>query len=231
MPVLRFLPWRYRLDDSLDADSLDADSLDADSPDADSPDADSSDVLGVLAESVEQIIRSMPMALLAARIEAPRAPNCELSVSMVTKDSMAALNCAWRGEPKATDVLSFPGTTRAERTHTRDKDSPPLLLGDIVLCPEWIEAQARELGLSLRDHGAHLVVHGVLHLLGWTHDSAGRRRRMIEAEHAILTHCGFTHAPEFVATNYRAFDEGYQASDEGFSDCRRSDNRHHREVG
>jgi probable rRNA maturation factor len=86
------------------------------------------------------------------------------------------LNRAFRGRDKPTNVLSF--------------DGAPGALGDVVLALETIAAEAEAQGKTLADHLAHLVVHGVLHLMGYDHERPGPARRMERLEIDILAGLG-----------------------------------------
>ena len=88
------------------------------------------------------------------------------------------LNRAFRGKDYATNVLSF-----------RYPDERPLA-GDIVLCAAVVRREARERGISLEAHYAHLVVHGVLHLLGYDHLTAREARAMQALETRVLKELG-----------------------------------------
>lgn len=93
------------------------------------------------------------------------------------------LNRDWRGRDYATNVLSFPAG---------EVGVPgPRPLGDIVLCASVVAREAREQGKPLAAHWAHLVVHGVLHLLGHDHEADGEARRMERREIAVLRALGF----------------------------------------
>ena len=83
---------------------------------------------------------------------------------------MRALNRDWRGKDKPTNVLSFPAPPPPGAPGPRH-------LGDIVLAYETLAREAAAEGKALADHAAHLVVHGVLHLLGYDHEAEA------EAEH------------------------------------------------
>jgi probable rRNA maturation factor len=85
----------------------------------------------------------------------------ELSISFVTTDEMADLHLKYSGEPGPTDVLSF----------TMDEEG---LLGDVVICPEVAGKQSEDLSQELR----LLVVHGILHLLGYDHQEQSERDAM-----------------------------------------------------
>jgi probable rRNA maturation factor len=88
-------------------------------------------------------------------------PDTELSISLVTADEMAELHERYMGEPGPTDVLSFP----------QDEDD---LLGDVIICPAIAASQNRDAAAEIR----LLLVHGVLHLLGYEHEREEDRRRM-----------------------------------------------------
>jgi len=94
-----------------------------------------------------------------------------------------ALNQHWRGKASATNVLSFPASM------------PGLdglrILGDIVLCAPVIEREAGEQGKALEAHWAHLVVHGLLHLLGFDHTEGERAQVMEAREIRILADLGY----------------------------------------
>lgn len=94
-------------------------------------------------------------------------PDCELSITLVDVDRMTDLHVEWMDEPGPTDVLSFP---MDELRSAPDGEEPvPGVLGDIVLCPEFVRVQAQQKGHSLDDELAFLVTHGMLHLIGHDH--------------------------------------------------------------
>jgi probable rRNA maturation factor len=92
----------------------------------------------------------------------------ELSVRLTGDEEVRALNAEWRGNDKATNVLSFP-LAKAEDFETANVVKAELLLGDIVLARGVCEAEAVGKGVSVEDHTTHLLVHGTLHLLGYDH--------------------------------------------------------------
>jgi probable rRNA maturation factor len=94
------------------------------------------------------------------------------------------LNAKWRGIDKATNVLSFPAPAAVgdlEQVHS---------LGDIALACETIVAEAADLGTSPAHHLQHLVVHGLLHLLGYDHQNPADANEMEELEVDILARLG-----------------------------------------
>lgn len=95
-----------------------------------------------------------------------------VEVSIVLADDMevAGLNRQFRRREGATNVLSFPALPAGDRSlEFTDSGGPPVLLGDVVLAYETIAAEADDQGKSLGDHVTHLVIHGILHLLGYDH--------------------------------------------------------------
>lgn len=113
----------------------------------------------------------------------PLAAPTELSIVLGDDALLRRLNRLWRGRDKPTNVLSFP----AEDGTPRAADAP-LLLGDVVLAFETVALEARAQGKPPADHLRHLVVHGVLHLLGYDHVRAAQARRMEALEKTVL--CG-----------------------------------------
>ena len=92
---------------------------------------------------------------------ADQAEAAELVIRIVDEAEGRALNQRWRGGSGATNVLSFPAGAASEVV--------PGLLGDIVICAPLVAREAAEQGKPEPDHWAHLVIHGVLHLLGYDH--------------------------------------------------------------
>jgi probable rRNA maturation factor len=90
-----------------------------------------------------------------------------------------ALNAGWRGKDKSTNVLSFPAFPAG------GKALPPML-GDVVLASETVAAEAMNEGKPLADHLTHLIVHGVLHLIGYDHEIDAEAEMMEQAERRIL---------------------------------------------
>ncbi|HSB77215.1 MAG TPA: rRNA maturation RNase YbeY [Candidatus Methylomirabilis sp.] len=108
----------------------------------------------------------------------------ECSVAVVDDATMAILNHTYRGVSGPTDVLAF------SMTEGRFGGLSPDLLGDVVISAETAERQARETGRDLREELAHLLIHGLLHLVGYDHGTAQERQRMWRKERAILAACG-----------------------------------------
>ena len=105
----------------------------------------------------------------------------ELSVLCVTRDAMAELNRAHMGGEGPTDVLAFPMDLPGE-----SMPGAPAVLGDVVLCPEVAAEQAREAGHDVGAELEMLLVHGILHLLGYDHAEPDERREMFELTERLL---------------------------------------------
>jgi len=110
--------------------------------------------------------------------------NAELALRIVGAAEGRRLNLLWRGRDYPTNVLSFPtpAGTRGGRAHR--------VLGDIVLCAPIVAREARQQDKRLDHHWAHLVVHGVLHLLGHDHEQELEAERMERRERRVLAEFG-----------------------------------------
>jgi probable rRNA maturation factor len=102
----------------------------------------------------------------------------EVSVRLTCDEEVHALNQQYRGKDKPTNVLSFPMVQPdLLETVSENSDDGELLLGDIVLAHGVCAREAEEKGVALHAHATHLIVHGLLHLLGYDHQGS------VEAEH------------------------------------------------
>jgi probable rRNA maturation factor len=130
--------------------------------------------------------------LMAAGAEA-----AELSLVLVSDRRMHALNRRYRKKDRTTDVLAFPlferrsaKTSRLRKPQALPGDASngqPMLLGDVVISMPTAKRQASEFGHSLRDEITRLLVHGVLHLLGYDHEWSERDALlMARKEKAVL---------------------------------------------
>jgi probable rRNA maturation factor len=105
----------------------------------------------------------------------------EVSVKFTADEEVRALNAAWRGKDKATNVLSFPMVEPEQLGTLSRTEGGDALLGDIVLAHGVCAAEAAEKGIRVCDHAAHLVVHGMLHLLGCDHERGEAEAEAMEA--------------------------------------------------
>jgi probable rRNA maturation factor len=109
--------------------------------------------------------RAALAALAHSRHAALARADAEVSVKFTSDGEVRALNAAWRGKDKATNVLSFPMAAEGELESAH-------LLGDIVLARGVCAAEAADKHVPVETHAAHLVVHGMLHLLGYDHETS-----------------------------------------------------------
>lgn len=113
--------------------------------------------------------------------------NSELSITIVSDQEMARLNADALGNKAPTDVLSFPLEEMQPGLPPPFLiDGPPRLLGDIVIAPDYIRRQAQDLEVSFRDEVALMVTHGVLHLIGYDHQTDSEAEAMEHRERIIL---------------------------------------------
>jgi probable rRNA maturation factor len=127
---------------------------------------------------------------------APRASqSAELTIRVVGAAESRKLNRTWRGKDKPTNVLSF-----GDIPHFRHggwacdggsgNEECPHFLGDLAICAPVVAREAREQGKAPAAHWAHMVVHGVLHLLGYDHENDRDAARMEAREAKILAQLG-----------------------------------------
>lgn len=140
---------------------------------------------------VEARLRALAEAAIAGaeQDDPDQVPEGPWEISMVLADdaTVQGLNRDWRGKDKPTNVLSFAALDDDEAPLP---EGAPLLLGDIVLAFETCAREAEEQGKTLADHFAHLVVHGVLHLLGYDHEQDDEAEAMEALEVAVLARLG-----------------------------------------
>lgn len=111
-------------------------------------------------------------------------PAAELSILLVDEDTMSSYHEKYMDEPGPTDVLSFP---MDELRPTRDGDEPaPGMLGDIVLCPAVTSRQASENGRTAQEEEDYLLIHGLLHLLGYDHAEPVEKAEMFGLNDRII---------------------------------------------
>ncbi|HYI33035.1 MAG TPA: rRNA maturation RNase YbeY [Glaciibacter sp.] len=110
--------------------------------------------------------------------------DAELAILLVDEGAMEQLHVQWMDEPGPTDVLSFPMDEL--RPGTEEAETPPGLLGDIVLCPQVAQAQAETAGHSTLEELLLLTAHGILHLLGFDHAEPDEEKEMFGIQRDIL---------------------------------------------
>ncbi len=146
----------------------------------------------------EASLREAVLATLAGVILPGEA---EVGILLTDDGEIQRLNRQYRGIDRATNVLSFPLESlegvlagKPKQAHARADAVPllPLLLGDVVLAYETVTTEADERGISLEQHTVHLLVHGLLHLLGYDHERSPEAAKEQESrEIAILARLGW----------------------------------------
>jgi probable rRNA maturation factor len=106
--------------------------------------------------------------------------DAELAIVLTDDSRIRALNLAWRGLDKPTNVLSFPANDRG------GGQGAPVLLGDIVIAYETTKREALAQDTPFLHHLAHLTVHGFLHLRGYDHEAEDEAETMERLERQIL---------------------------------------------
>jgi len=108
----------------------------------------------------------------------------ELSILLVDEPAMEALHVRHMDEPGPTDVLSFP--MDEVRPGREGEESAPGHLGDVVVCPQVAQRQARSAGHSTQEEMLLLTAHGILHLLGFDHAEPGEEKEMFGLQRRLL---------------------------------------------
>ena len=143
------------------------------------------------AQAIEQAMQGFVQSDVALALE----------VSFVSAEEIQALNLQTRGIDKVTDVLSYPalddirGKTLKKKEHRYDIDEEGnLLLGCIVICCDKAKEQAIEYNHSYNRELHYLLIHGIMHCLGYDHMTDEDKAQMREKEEYILNKLGITRA-------------------------------------
>ena len=111
----------------------------------------------------------------------------EVSVRIVGEEEIASLNAQYRGLENATNVLSFPAGISVEKVE---------FLGDIVICSRVVKRESGDYGRGFSDRYAHMLIHGLLHLLGYDHMEEAAQIRMEQLEIDLLLRLGMGNPDE-----------------------------------
>lgn len=117
-----------------------------------------------------------------------RRTSAELTIRIVDTEEMIALNETYRHKQGPTNVLSFPSEVPDEIDNE--------FLGDIIICSEIVRREAQEQHKLLQEHWAHMVTHGILHLLGYDHIKDDEAEQMEQLEIQLLKQLGFNNPYE-----------------------------------
>ena len=145
-------------------------------------------VLDIVVESplwaAQRGVKAVLRRAIAAAAAMVSTSDGELAIVLTDDSAMRALNRHWRGKDAPTNVLAFP------QAATAPPADAPVLLGDVVLAFETVCFEAVEQQKPFADHLSQLVVHGVLHLLGFDHEKAADAAAMEAREIKILAGLG-----------------------------------------
>lgn len=111
-------------------------------------------------------------------------PQGELTIRIVERPESRQLNLDYRAKDKPTNVLSFP--------FEAPEHLPSHYLGDLVICAPVVISEARQQGKSASSHWAHMVIHGMLHLQGYDHDTESQAEKMERLEQQIMANLGYS---------------------------------------
>lgn len=114
----------------------------------------------------------------------------EVSIVLADDEQVRCLNRDYRGQDKPTNVLSFASLDGDDVPHGHPDNSGPVLLGDVIIAFGVTASEATAEAKSLSDHLSHLVVHGILHLLGHDHMEPDEAERMEALERTVLGRMG-----------------------------------------
>lgn len=140
-------------------------------------------------------------AEICTRLEGVAPEHLEISLSFVSPEEIHSLNREYRGVDRVTDVLSFPMVEDLNELPAAEdgalpeevpEDMAPVPLGDVVICLERAQEQAREYGHSDEREIVYLFVHSVLHLLGYDHMEADEKAEMRAREEEIMQKLGLS---------------------------------------
>lgn len=140
-------------------------------------------------EVTDPILEEIEDAMVRTLLNQEIAVECEVSFSFVSAAEIKDLNRVYRGKDVVTDVLSFPmheDFIGNRQTILKENPFLPLLLGDIVICVQQAETQAKEYGNTLTRELSYLSVHSILHLLGYDHMAEDEKAVMRRIEKDIM---------------------------------------------
>ena len=147
--------------------------------------------------------KTLAQEIIIAACDAEKCPyEAEVNLTLVDNDAIHRINREYRQIDRPTDVLSFPMQTYdtpADFSHVEDcvednfnPDTGELLLGDIILSVEKVREQAAVYGHSEKREYAFLILHSMLHLFGYDHETEQEREAMEERQRSILDQLGIT---------------------------------------
>lgn len=130
------------------------------------------------------------LIMMAERALKGHQEHAELTIRLVDAEEMIYLNNTYRKQNKTTNVLAFP----CSLPEGIDLECP--LLGDVIICPEVLLTESESLHKSLKEHWSLIIIHGVLHLLGYDHIKDEDAEVMQQLEIKLLSELGYTNPYE-----------------------------------
>ncbi|MDY0408473.1 rRNA maturation RNase YbeY [Virgibacillus soli] len=119
-------------------------------------------------------------------LEKENYPDAEVSITFVNNDDIQEINRDYRGQDRPTDVISFALEEISEDEVVLQGKDIPVVLGDIIISVQRTEEQAKEYNHSFERELAFLAVHGLLHLLGYDHQTKEEEKQMFSKQEDIL---------------------------------------------
>ncbi len=137
--------------------------------------------------TADEMVRVAEVVMIAEGLDA----GTGVSITLVDEDTIALLNRKHMGKAGPTDVLSFPIEDAAPGVPPRRAlDGPPVEIGDVVIAPSVVRSNAKRDAVVFEDELALMVVHGMLHLLGWDHVAEADAVAMERREEELLNLVG-----------------------------------------
>ena len=143
-----------------------------------------------VAQAYQELVDSELLARAAHCVLAAERADGDVTIIITDDETVAELNERFLDKEGPTDVLSFPAQEEESDFVLPPDESVAAYLGDVIIALPYTQRQARRLGRSLRDELALLVVHGVLHLLGYDHATPEQKIEMWRKQDAILSGLG-----------------------------------------
>lgn len=131
------------------------------------------------------LLRKWAKTTLMQQAPEKKITSAEVTLRIVDVTEMTELNSTYRHKQGPTNVLSFPFSMPDE------VDMPVPILGDIVICAEVVNREAQEQHKSPEAHWAHMVIHGIFHLLGYDHEIESEAEVMESLEIDVMKALGF----------------------------------------
>jgi probable rRNA maturation factor len=137
-----------------------------------------------ITEELDKVLTKIIESIIKAELS--NTDKIEVSILLTDNDEICEINNEYRGIDSSTDVLSFPMYENREEIEDLKDVEPIILLGDIVISVDKAVEQAKEFEHSFNREMGFLITHGILHLLGYDHETEDDRKVMREKEEYYL---------------------------------------------